>query len=102
MPSPTSKPRKSPRKPASTTAEAKVFMTGRSQAIRLPLEFRVSGRSVFIKRLGEAIVLLPKSGDRFAATFAALDEFPRDFTVPRKQRQANRRGLADIFSKRGE
>lgn len=81
----------------SRPAEAKVFMSGRSQAVRLPLEFRVTGRSVFIKRLGDAIVLLPKTGDRLAAAFAALDEFPRDFTLNRRQRQLNRRGLKDLF-----
>jgi hypothetical protein len=33
-------------------AEAKVFMTGRSQAVRLPKEYRVTGNSVYVKRLG--------------------------------------------------
>ncbi len=38
---------------------AKVFMNGRSQAIRLPKEFRVEGDEVAITRLGDAIVLQP-------------------------------------------
>jgi len=54
-------------------AEAKVFMTGRSQAVRLPKEYRVSGDSVYVKRLGNGILLLPKTGDRWAGLFAALD-----------------------------
>jgi len=29
---------------------AKLFTTGRSQAVRLPLEFRFNGREVFIRR----------------------------------------------------
>ena len=29
---------------------AKLFMNGRSQAVRLPAEFRFSGREVFIER----------------------------------------------------
>jgi len=33
-------------------AEAKVFMTGRSQAVRLPKEYRVTGDRVYVKRLG--------------------------------------------------
>jgi antitoxin VapB len=93
----TSKPRP---KTASQTTEAKVFMSGRSQAVRLPLEFRFSGKSVYIKRLGDAIVLLPKSEDPLEAAFAALDKFPRNFKFVRNQRQSVRRGLVDLFAKR--
>jgi antitoxin VapB len=62
-------------------AEAKVFMTGRSQAVRLPNEYRVTGNSVYVKRLGNSIVLTPKTDDRWAGLFAALEEFPRDFVL---------------------
>jgi antitoxin VapB len=79
-------------------AEAKVFMTGRSQAVRLPKEYRFSGDSVFVKRLGNGVLLLPKTEDRWARFFAALDEFPRDFTVPRDQRQQSRPGLDQLFA----
>jgi virulence-associated protein VagC len=48
-----------------TVAEAKVFMTGRSQAVRLPKGYRVSGDSVYVKRLGNGILLMPKTGDRW-------------------------------------
>ena len=82
---------------AREAAEAKVFMTGRSQAVRLPKEYRVSGESVYVKRLGEGILLLPKTGERWKGLFAALDEFPRDFKLARDQRQKKRRGLEDLF-----
>ncbi len=82
---------------AATVAEAKVFMTGRSQAVRLPKEYRVTGDSVHIKRLGNGILLVPKTGDRWAGLFAALDEFPRNFRLARDQRQRRRRGLEDLF-----
>jgi antitoxin VapB len=85
---------------AETTPEAKVFMTGRSQAVRLPKQYRVSGDSVYVKRLGNAILLVPKTGDRWAGLFSALDEFPRDFRLPRDQRQ--RRGLGQLFGAAGE
>jgi antitoxin VapB len=39
---------------------AKVFMTGRSQAIRLPKEFRFDSKEVTIEKYGDAIVLRPK------------------------------------------
>src|SRR6266705_973605 len=80
-------------------AEAKVFMTGRSQAVRLPKEYRVSGDSVYVKRLGNGILLLPKNGDRWAGLFAALDEFPRDFTLERDQFQQPRAGLESLFDR---
>ena len=83
--------------PGGTVREAKVFMTGRSQAVRLPKQYRVSGDSVYIKHLGNAILLVPKSKDRWAGLFAALDEFPRDFKLPRDQRQRQSRGLEDLF-----
>lgn len=38
---------------------AKVFWSGRSQAVRLPRAFRVEGREVRIRRRGRAIVLEP-------------------------------------------
>jgi antitoxin VapB len=79
-------------------AEARVFMTGRSQAVRLPKEYRVPGDSVFVKRLGTGILLIPKTADRWAAAFAAMDEFcDLDFEVPRDQEQQNRPGLEDLF-----
>ncbi|HYY72775.1 MAG TPA: AbrB/MazE/SpoVT family DNA-binding domain-containing protein [Candidatus Bathyarchaeia archaeon] len=79
------------------TAEAKVFMTGRSQAVRLPKAYRVSGESVHVKRLGEGILLLPKAGERWKGLFAALDEFPREFDLARDQRQKKRGGLENLF-----
>jgi antitoxin VapB len=80
-------------------AEAKVFMTGRSQAVRLPKDYRVTGDSVYVKRLGNSIVLTPKTGDRWAGLFAALDEFPRDFVLERRQDQAPRADLDKLFDK---
>ena len=80
-------------------AEAKVFMTGRSQAVRLPKEYRVTGNSVYVKRLGNSIVLIPKTEDRWAGLFAALDEFPRDFVLERRQDQAPRADLDKLFDK---
>ena len=39
---------------------AKVFMSGRSQAVRLPAEFRFGCREVFIEKKGKGIVLTPR------------------------------------------
>lgn len=39
---------------------AKIFETGRSQAVRLPKKFRFSESEVLIQRLGDAVMLVPK------------------------------------------
>jgi antitoxin VapB len=39
---------------------AKVFMNGRSQAIRLPRDFRVNGTEVYIKRVPEGILIMER------------------------------------------
>jgi antitoxin VapB len=38
---------------------AKVFWSGRSQAVRLPKRFRVEGREVRIRQRGKEIILEP-------------------------------------------
>jgi antitoxin VapB len=58
------------------TSTAKLFMTGRSQAVRLPAEFRFEGSEVFIRRdsaTGE--VILSKRATSWAQLFSALDSF---------------------------
>ncbi|TVQ61813.1 MAG: AbrB family transcriptional regulator, partial [Spirulina sp. DLM2.Bin59] len=39
---------------------AKLFMSGDTQAVCLPEQYRFAGNEVIIKRLGNAVVLLPK------------------------------------------
>lgn len=38
---------------------AKLFMHGRSQAVRLPKEFRLPGKEVRVRRVGNAVLLEP-------------------------------------------
>ena len=54
-------------------ATAKVFWSGRSQAVRLPKEFRVEGDEVRIRREGKTIVLEPIPKD-----WAWLEALVRD------------------------
>ncbi len=42
---------------------AKLFWTGRSQAVRLPKEFRFEGEEVRIRRHGDAVILEPIASD---------------------------------------
>lgn len=57
---------------------AKLFQTGRSQAVRLPKAFRMPGKEVRIHREGNKIILEPLSTS-WDALLMALDEFPVDF-----------------------
>ncbi len=54
---------------------AKIFMHGRSQAVRLPKEFRLPGKEVRVSREGNRIILEPIEEFDVDAWFAALDEF---------------------------
>ena len=63
---------------------AKLFMSGNSQAVRLPKDYRFSGDEVVIKRLGKAVVLLPKE-DPWQVMFDALREFPEELHLEREQ-----------------
>ena len=62
---------------------AKVFMNGRSQAIRLPKEFRVSGDEVYIKKEKDRIILSEKPQKNWAEIIKDMPAFP-DFDVNRK------------------
>jgi antitoxin VapB len=53
---------------------AKIFMHGRSQAVRLPLAFRLPGDRVCVRRVEGGILLEPMVTD-VDAWFAALDRF---------------------------
>lgn len=63
---------------------AKLFQNGQSQAVRLPKEFRFDGDKVFIKRVGNAIVLLPYQAS-WQVLFDSLDDFSEDFMDQRNQ-----------------
>ena len=64
------------------TGTAKLFMHGRSQAVRLPKEFRFEGSEVRVSKVGDKVILEPIKKEPFdiEAWFARLDEFGgRDF-----------------------
>lgn len=63
---------------------AKLFMTGRSQAVRLPKEFRFEGSEVEIFRRGDEVVLRARP-DSGAAIFDLLSTLPEDFMEAERQ-----------------
>jgi antitoxin VapB len=58
----------------SDSGVAKIFMHGRSQAVRLPLAFRLPGDRVRVRRVERGILLEPMVTD-IDAWFAELDRF---------------------------
>lgn len=71
----------------SRSEKAKVFMSGRSQAVRIPAAYRFSTDEVFIRRdprTGDLILSQSPVVD-WQQIFAALDEaaFPDDFLADR-------------------
>lgn len=69
---------------------AKIFMNGRSQAIRLPKEFRMPGNDVYINRIGDVVILIPKNAP-WSSLIASLDQFTEDFMESREQPPQDRR-----------
>jgi antitoxin VapB len=71
---------------------ASVFWTGRSQAVRLPKEFRFEGDTVLVRREGNAVILEPSHSwpDGWVDSFAGL---PEDFKRPAQGKTEKRRKL---------
>jgi antitoxin VapB len=57
---------------------AKLFQNGKSQAVRLPKKYRFPGEKVLIKRIGNAVVLLPYQNS-WETLFESLEQFSDDF-----------------------
>jgi len=70
---------------------AKLFQNGRSQAVRLPKEFRFDDNEeeVIIKKLGKAVVLVSKS-ELKNVFLGSLSKFPTNFDVERSAQIAPR------------
>jgi len=57
---------------------AKLFENGRSQAVRLPKEYRFNGNNVYIKKIGEAVILVPVDKN-WEVFLHGLSNFSEDF-----------------------
>ncbi|WP_039942383.1 type II toxin-antitoxin system antitoxin VapB [Leptospira alexanderi] len=70
---------------------AKLFINGRSQAVRLPKEFQFTGDDVFIQKIGEAVILVPKN-KVWNVFLEGLNGFSDDFMEGgRQQPKSDRR-----------
>jgi antitoxin VapB len=70
---------------------AKVFRNGRSQAIRLPKDFRVETDQVYLKKTAEGFVVILR--DPWEVFFEGVDELSDDFMSRGRQQQP--RGLGN-------
>lgn len=67
-----------------TMVTAKLFQNGKSQAVRLPKAYRFAGDKVIVKRVGDAVVLLPFNNP-WSVLIDSLDQFTDDFMADRAQ-----------------
>jgi antitoxin VapB len=84
---------------ASPPDVAKVFMSGRSQAVRLPKAFRFETNEVTIERVGDAVILRPKDDASavWATRLVAAVQAFADTPLPERDadwHQSDREGLA--------
>jgi antitoxin VapB len=77
------------------TTIAKLFKNGRSQAVRLPREFRFDGDRVRVRRSGRGVLVEPMFTD-VSAWFAELDRFASEPFMPEGRKQP-RTPKRDVF-----
>ena len=71
---------------------AKLFTNGRSQAVRLPAEFRFPGKEVLIERVGDTVILRAKP-DSWQEFFGRPAAVPADFLTDRQDPSPEPRDL---------
>ena len=76
---------------------AKLFWSGRSQAVRLPKDFRFEGEEVRIRRHGEAVILEPIAKD-WAWLDQIIGPLDEDFMAAAREKSENQeRPALDFF-----
>lgn len=79
------------------TAKARLFMSGRSQAIRLPAKLRIEAREVVIEQIGNALWVQPQAepaanlGAWLKSFYDSTDPLPADFLADRQDAPAQER-----------
>lgn len=78
---------------------AKIFINGRSQAIRLPKAYRFEGEEVYIKKTVAGVLLIPKDNSTWNVWEKNLNKYNKPFMVDRNQPeiQQERADLDEIF-----
>lgn len=72
---------------------AKIFMNGRSEAVRLPKNCRFGSDEIYVKKVGSIVLLVPKN-KTWEVFMQSLDGFSADFMNSRPlELQQNRKKL---------
>ncbi len=75
---------------------AKLFRNGRSQAVRLPKAYALTGDEVYVKRINGMVLLIPKDEDPWGPFVESLDRFSDDFLKGKRDQGAfERRGAVE-------
>jgi antitoxin VapB len=69
---------------------AKIFENGRSQAVRLPKKYRFKDNEVFVKKINDIVLLIPKNSV-WKVMEDSLEYFSEDFMSERSQPEAQKR-----------
>ncbi|MEW6540395.1 MAG: type II toxin-antitoxin system VapB family antitoxin [Bacillota bacterium] len=69
---------------------AKVFLNGRSQAVRLPKDYRLEGSEVYVKKIDDVVLLIPKDS-AWKTLKTSLKYFSDDFLSDRNQPDVDQR-----------
>lgn len=78
---------------------AKLFTNGRSQAVRLPKAYRFEGKEVYIKKVSQGILIIPKDNSVWNVWEKNLKKYDMPFMPERNQPypKQERDGLNDLF-----
>ena len=78
---------------------AKLFVNGRSQALRLPKAYRFEGKEVYIKKIAQGVLLIPKNESVWDIWEKNLNKYDEPLIINRNQpsSQQERPGLNDLF-----
>lgn len=76
--------------------KASLFMNGRSQAVRLPKEFRFEGTHVFARKDGNRVILSPVD-DRIERLIALMGSSPDFPEIPREPADPVRPEVKEYF-----
>jgi antitoxin VapB len=79
---------------------AKLFVNGRSQAVRLPKAYRFEGNEVYIKKISEGVLLIPTDQSIWDIWEQNLRKYDEPFMTDRNQpeMQQERAGMDELFN----
>lgn len=69
---------------------AKIFMNGRSEAVRLPKDCRFGSQEVFVKKIGDLVMLIPKD-KAWEGFLQGLEGFSDDYMKERPNKPPQKR-----------